>query len=67
VTDFFNTETADEKLFQLVLTNPNYILSLVLSNKTDQCYRYSELSATDNFMTKVTGFSVQIILRHGRV
>jgi len=29
---------ADEKLFQLVLTNPNHVLSPLLPDKTDQCY-----------------------------
>ena len=32
------TDQADEKLFQLVLTNPNHVLSLLLSDKTDHHY-----------------------------
>ena len=31
-------DQADEKMFQLVLTNPNHVLSLLLLDKTDQHY-----------------------------
>jgi len=31
-------DQADEKLFQLVLTNPNHVLSSLLDDKTDQRY-----------------------------
>ena len=31
-------DQADEKLFQLVLTNPNHVLSSLLPDKTDQHY-----------------------------
>ena len=30
-------DQADEKLFQLVLTNPNHVLSVLLADKTNQC------------------------------
>ena len=49
-------DQADEKLFQLVLTNPNHVLFSLFADKTDQ--HYSEQHATtDNLLTKLSLFS----------
>jgi len=51
-------DQADEKLFQLVLTNPNHVLSSLLPDKTDQHY-YLRARSHDNLLT---GSSVIVLL-----
>jgi len=54
-------DRADEKMFQLVLTNLNYVLSSLLPDKTDQHYVVSEQDATtDNLLTNATSSSFMI-------
>jgi len=54
-------DQADEKLFQLLLTNPNHVLSSLLPDKTDQQYNLTARCQERQLVDKSNNITVHML------